>query len=309
MRPWLIPIVSFSFWGCSAPKAPDAAPPAAAKPATPVKKEAPLPELAGYPLRNLAPSARRPFANIAQEELCGCDNPRTLAGCLSKPEPCTQALVLAGVVKRMLELGLSRSQAQLSFSNLITDGMCADEVPLLKLEAYPYKTNTPQGQPVVEVIEFADFTCGHCAQAVQEFRPLMSSNLPIRFHFVPVQLGSNPLGAKVGVAALAAWRQGAQQFWRFHDMIFQNQDKLSEATLTSMARDAGLRMEQWQKDRKDPALEASLKNAKSLANQAGIKGTPYVLINGRPLNSSVNAVDLAARVQLEMLRHRKECEE
>ena len=40
-----------------------------------------------------------------------------------------------------------------------------------------------------------------------------------------------------------------------------------------------------------------------------MKGTPYVLINGRPLNSTVTSPDLAARVQLEMLRHRKECEE
>jgi len=280
-----------------------------AAPDTPKKAEAPLADLPGYPLKNLAPAARRPFVQIAQEELCGCENPRTLAGCLAKKEPCMQALVLSNLLKGFLENGVTQAQTQLLFSRLITDGMCADPIAGLDVSEMPFKSNTPPGQPAVEVIEFADFMCSHCAQAVAQFKPVMASSLPIRFVYVPVQLGGNELSGKAAMAALAAWRQGQAQFWALHDLLFEHQHELSEAKLEALAKKVGLDLGRWQKDRKDKALKTIFKKAQTLSNRAGVQGTPYVLINGRPLNSSVTSTDLAARIQLEMLRHRKECEE
>ena len=112
-----------------------------AAPDTPKKAEAPLADLPGYPLKNLAPAARRPFVQIAQEELCGCENPRTLAGCLAKKEPCMQALVLSNLLKGFLENGVTQAQTQLLFSRLITDGMCAD--PIAGLELRPMERLRP----------------------------------------------------------------------------------------------------------------------------------------------------------------------
>jgi protein-disulfide isomerase len=288
-----------------------ATPKAVAKPAAPIppKVEAPLADLAGFPLKNLAPAARRPFAQIAQEELCGCDNPRTLAGCLAKKDPCDQALVLGGFLKGLLEAGVSRAQTQLLFSRLITDGMCADQVEGVSVLQYPSKSNVPPGQPAVEVIEFADFMCSHCAQAVNQFKPLLNSSLPVRMYFVPVQLGGSEISTKAAIAALAAWRQGATAFWAFHDKIFEHQLEMSEAKILALATEVGIDIPRWQRDRKDPALKALFKNGQALGQRAGLQGTPYVLINGRPLNSTPTATDLAARIQLEMLRHRKECEQ
>lgn len=288
-----------------------AKPKAAVKPLvlSPPKVEAPLADLAGFPLKNLAPAARRPFAEIAQEELCGCDNPRTLAGCLAKKSPCDQALVLGGLLKGMLEAGVSRAQTQLLFSRLITDGMCADQAEGINVLEYPSKSNVPPGQPAVEVIEFADFMCSHCAQAVEQFKPLINSSLPVRMYFVPVQLGGSEISAKAAIAALAAWRQGATAFWAFHDKVFEQQLEMNEAKLVAVATQVGLDIPRWQRDRIDPALKALFKQGQALGQRAGLQGTPYVLINGRSLNSSPTTTDLAARIQLEMLRHRKECEQ
>jgi hypothetical protein len=281
-------------------KAPDKAPVAA---------QAPLPDLLGYPLKNLAPAARRPFSEIVQEELCGCDNPRTLAGCLSKKEPCAQAMVLSGLLKGLLESGVDRAQTQLIFSRLITDGMCADQITDLDVSGLPFKSNTPSGQPAVQIIEFADFMCSHCAQAASQFRPIMASSLPVHFIYVPVQLGANEMSSKSAYAALAAWRQGHAQFWTFHDLLFEHQHELNDAKLTTFAKEVGLDLDRWNADRKGPAVKAIFKKAQTLSVRAGVQGTPYVLIDGRPLNNTVTATDLAARIQLEMLRYRKECEE
>lgn len=295
---------------CSAPaEEPASQKPESTVPSKAPKVEKPLPELAGFPLRTVSPSARQPFATIAQEELCGCDNPRTLAGCLSKDKPCSQALIFAGLIKGLLEAGVSQTQTQLVFSRLITDGMCADPIPQLDIGGLPFKTNVAPGQPAVEVIEFADFMCSHCAQAVPQFKPVMSSDLPIRMFFVPVQMGGNDMSGKAARAALAAWRQGPDKFWTYHDSVFESQLELNEKKLISLAKKAGLNLDQWNKDRKDPAIKALFKQGQSLSARAGLKGTPYVLINGRPLNNTVTSTDLAARIQLEMVRHRKECEE
>ena len=309
MRPALISSVLLAL-ACS-PAAKEPAPTKVDKlaAAVPQKVEKPLPQLDGFPLRKLTPSARQPFAEIAQEELCGCDNPRTLAGCLTKPKPCSQALIYAGLIKGLLEAGVSRPQTQLVFSRLITDGMCADPVSQLDVGGLPFKTNVAPGQPAVEVIEFADFMCSHCAQAAPEFKPVMGSSLPVRMIFVPVQMGGNEVSAKAGLAALAAWRQGPQKFWAYHDLLFENQNELNDAKLVSLAQSVGLNVEQWKGDRKDPSVKALFKQGQSLSARAGLKGTPYVLINGRPLNNTVTSADLAARIQLEMVRYRKECEE
>lgn len=275
----------------------------------PPKAEKPLPQLDGFPLRKLTPSARQPFAEIAQEELCGCDNPRTLAGCLTKEKPCSQALIYAGLIKGLLEAGMSRPQTQLVFSRLITDGMCADPVSQLNVGGLPFKTNVAPGQPAVEVIEFADFMCSHCAQAAPEFKPVMGSSLPIRMFFVPIQMGGNEVSGKAGLAALAAWRQGPDKFWAYHDLLFENQTELNDAKLLALAKAVGLDLKKWKSDRKDPSVKALFQQGQALGARAGLKGTPYVLINGRPLNNTVTSTDLAARIQLEMVRHRKECEE
>ena len=309
MRRMLISSLLFAL-ACSAPVQEPASKKSEATAAAPTPKvEKPLPELAGFPLRNMSPSARRPFANIAQEELCGCDNPRTLAGCLSKEKPCSQALIFAGLIKGLLEAGVSQTQTQLVFSRLITDGMCSDPIPQLDVGGLPFKTNVAPGQPAVEVIEFADFMCSHCAQAVPQFKPIMSSGLPVRMFFVPVQLGGNDMSGKSGLAALAAWRQGPDKFWAYHDLLFENQVDLNEKKLTSLAKQVGLNIDQWNKARNDDSIKALFKQGQSLGARAGMKGTPYVLINGRALNNTVTSTDLAARIQLEMVRHRKECEE
>jgi protein-disulfide isomerase len=117
------------------------------------------------------------------------------------------------------------------------------------------------------------------------------------------------VSGKAGLAALAAWRQGPDKFWAYHDLLFENQTELNDAKLLALAKAVGLDLKKWKSDRKDPSVKALFQQGQALGARAGLKGTPYVLINGRPLNNTVTSTDLAARIQLEMVRHRKECEE
>ena len=64
----------------------------------------------------------------------------------------------------------------------------------------------------------------------------MTSDLPVRMFFVPVQMGGNEMSGMAGRAALAAWRQGPDKSWAYHDLVFENQLELNEKKLTSLAK-------------------------------------------------------------------------
>ncbi|MAO84247.1 MAG: hypothetical protein CMH50_10265 [Myxococcales bacterium] len=275
----------------------------------PAEPPAPLPKLEGYSMQELPPSIRRPFASILQEELCGCESTRTLAGCLTKKDACKSSQIMAGLIAGYLKEGMSQTDAQFNFSNTVTNGHCGDPVGLAPGDFRDWP-RLHRGGPNSEVvlIEFADFLCGHCAQASPEIEAVISLGLPIDVVFIPVNVGGNPLSKKAGIASLAAFNQGDDFFKRYAKLLYKNQSGLTEGDLPKLAKEAKLDMKRWENDRKDPFLAKQFDQGVTLSNQAGLQGTPYVLINGRPLGVQVVRHDLFARIQLERLRGKDNCE-
>jgi protein-disulfide isomerase len=263
-----------------------------------------LKDLPGYPLKNMAGGARADFVRIVEEELCGCDSYRTLAGCLSKAEACNQAVVMAQIIQRRLEGGMDRATAQLDFSKTITNGHCGDPIDI-DVSGFPHKGQ----EKAYPVIEFADFLCPHCAKARLEFDGLLKTDLPVQMVFIPVDPSGNPESRGAGLAFLAAARQGVGKAWALHDAMFGGQPDLSEARIRTMASAAGLDVTRLMADRKDPSLVALFERGTKLFAEVKAPGTPFVLINGRPLAVSVRLPDLVSRVHLELLRNSKECEQ
>jgi hypothetical protein len=296
---WISCTADSSKSGTASPAAASKAP--AAQPAD---KPANLKDLAGYPLKNMAAGARTDFVRIAEEELCGCDSYRTLAGCLSKADACRPAVVMAQIIQRRLEGGMDRAATQLDFSKTITNGHCADPTDI-DVTGFPHK-GKERGYPV---IEFADFLCPHCAKAKFEFDALINADLPVQMVFIPVNPSGNPQSRDAGMAFLAAARQGTDKAWALHDKMFAAQPDLSAARINTMAAEVGLDTTRFAADHKDPTIGQLYDRGAKLFSQVNAPGTPFVLINGRPLAVSVRLPDLVSRVHLELLRKSKECEQ
>ena len=95
---------------------------------------------------------------------------------------------------------------------------------------------------------------------------------------------------QAAIAALAAEKQG--KFWEFHDLLFKDYNRLNEETINEIAQKLNLNMEKFEKDRKDPQIVAMINRDIDEGNQAGVRGTPTVFINGRLLrNRSVAGFD------------------
>jgi len=92
-------------------------------------------------------------------------------------------------------------------------------------------------------------------------------------------LPSHPFARKAAIAAVAAEKQG--KFWEMHEKLFANQKQLSDAKVEEIARDLGLDMERFNQDLKDPEVQARIDRDLNSGQQANVRGTPTVFLNGK----------------------------
>jgi len=86
---------------------------------------------------------------------------------------------------------------------------------------------------------------------------------------------------KAATAALAAGKQG--KFWELHEKLFASQNDLSDAKVEVIAGEIGLNMEQFNKDRKDPAIWSLIDRDINNGSQANVQGTPTIFVGGKLL--------------------------
>lgn len=104
-------------------------------------------------------------------------------------------------------------------------------------------------------------------------------------------------------AAEAAGLQG--KFWEMHDLIFARQGEWSAlstldtaAWLTARAAELGLDAQRFSADLNSEAMIKKAQDAQDTARKAGIGGTPFLLVNGKPYEGSRSAQALTDLVNL-----------
>jgi protein-disulfide isomerase len=101
---------------------------------------------------------------------------------------------------------------------------------------------------------------------------LVFKNFPLRMH---------KFAMKAAMAALAADKQG--KFWKFHDQLFLEYNKLSDQKIREIAQNLGFNSEEFEKMMKDPKISAKIQQDILDGQEAGITGTPTIFVNGRRL--------------------------
>jgi protein-disulfide isomerase len=98
-------------------------------------------------------------------------------------------------------------------------------------------------------------------------------------------LGMHPNARPAALAAEAAREQG--KFWPFHDVLFQNQQALSEADLEKYARTAGLDLTRFRAALKAGRGQARVDEDQQLAAKVEARGTPTMFFNCRQVVGAV----------------------
>lgn len=141
----------------------------------------------------------------------------------------------------------------------------------------------------VAMVEYADFQCPFCGKFARDTEPeliekyVKDGTLRIEWRDFPY-LGQE--SANAAFAARAAQAQGG--FWRYHDLLYANQEStnsgaFSDEVLIRFAREAGLDVERFEGNMKGGKYEGIVADDFEESKAEGVSGTPTFLINGEAL--------------------------
>lgn len=176
--------------------------------------------------------------------------------------------------------------------------------PIVHLSATGSPVLGAENAPVTITI-FDDFECPHCAKAVPLVKEVLNAYPDqVRLVYKHFPLGMHKHARDAAIASIAADRQG--KFWPLHDLLFANHNKLSPQKITELAAEAGLDMDKFEADRKNPLLQQQLNADLQQGKRNGVRGTPTIFINDRPLaKRSRDAFDQAIKAELARLEQAK----
>jgi protein-disulfide isomerase len=149
----------------------------------------------------------------------------------------------------------------------------------------------------VELVEYGDYQCPFCAQAlpgVREILSLFRDRILFVFRHFPL-VSQHPHAWRAALAAEAAGVQ--HMFWEMHDHLLSHQHSLSDEELWGHARALGLDMTAFERDLHDPALADRVRQDAMSGLRSGVRGTPTFFVNGRRLEGGFRPEDLEAAVE------------
>jgi protein-disulfide isomerase len=140
----------------------------------------------------------------------------------------------------------------------------------------------------VTLEEFGDFQCPPCGQFaafVEELRKEYDSRLRVVLRNIP--LTAHEHAREAALAAEAAGFQG--KFWEMYDTLYREQAVWSKAPnarelFESYAGTIGVNLDQFKKDVDSDKARQRVDSDQALADSLGIKVTPSVFINNRPVD-------------------------
>ena len=103
----------------------------------------------------------------------------------------------------------------------------------------------------------------------------------VRIVFKNFPLRNHAFAVKAATAALAAGKMG--KFWEFHDLLFENYNRINDEKITEIATTLGLDQEEFSRHLKDPAIAGQIQADFQDGVAAGVRGTPTLFVNGKLL--------------------------
>jgi protein-disulfide isomerase len=160
----------------------------------------------------------------------------------------------------------------------------------------------------VTIVEFSDFQCPYCRRVVDTLKDVAAKySAEVRIAFRDFPLRIHPDAQLAAEAARCAVDQG--KFWEYHDVLFDNQDKLDRAGLLDHARALNLKEAVFQgcldSGKYKDAVEKDLQEGQTV----GVNGTPAFFINGVFLSGAqpASAFEKVIEEELAYLRYMESC--
>ena len=174
------------------------------------------------------------------------------------------------------------------YETLTSKGKTADDEELTRRDVPEPPVTQPfrglKNAPVT-IHLFTDFQCPFCSRAqtsLTEIEQRYKGKVRVVYHSMP--LSFHPHARDAAAFALEAQAQrGNNEFWKAHDLLFANQQKLTREDLTVHARTLGLDVAKLEAALADGRHNLAIDTDLELAAKLGVNGTPTFTVNGYEL--------------------------
>lgn len=155
-------------------------------------------------------------------------------------------------------------------------------------------------EPVVTIVEFADYQCGYCRKVYPTLLELVEQydgKVQIVYRDYPLG-GPNPAGMAPMIAANCAGEQ--DKYWEVHETLM-NEGGFSAPALEAAASSAGVDMDKWKACVADPTAQvAEITKDFEDGQSLGVNGTPAFYVNGIFLNGAVPKEQFVTIIEREL---------
>ena len=137
----------------------------------------------------------------------------------------------------------------------------------------------PADAPVT-LVEYGDYECPHCGHAypiVKALQKRFGKQLRFVFRNFPLRQMHPNAEAAAETAEFAATRD---KFWEMHDLIYENQQDLSDELLSDLAKRLKLDAKGLARALESGDLAERVQKDFSGGVRSGVNGTPTFFING-----------------------------
>ena len=203
--------------------------------------------------------------------------------------------------QQKLREGMGKLLEQLKEKRHVAVALEAPELPRIEVEAKG-PARGPAAAPVT-VVEFSDFQCPFCGREYPVIERLMKEyDGKVRLVFRHFPLEFHPFAQKAAEAGACAADQGGEKFWKLHDRMFTNQQKLAVDDLKGYAKELGLDSSRFEKCLDSGEKRALVEADEKAGQEAGVSGTPAFFVNGVFINGAVPYEQFKDAVDRELKR-------
>ena len=164
-----------------------------------------------------------------------------------------------------------------------------------------------QGGSVV-IVEFSDFECPFCQREAKTLHDKLLETYPTQVHlyFKQFPLTSiHPWSKAAAIASRCVYRQNNEEFWKYHDWIFQSQaeinpDNFKQKVLEWASGEKTIDALQLTSCMDSRATEGEVDKDIADGRALGVDSTPTLFINGRRLNTAAEWPTLQTIIDYEI---------
>lgn len=167
-----------------------------------------------------------------------------------------------------------------------------------------FRSDPSRGSAIapVTIVEFGDLQCSFCARGNRVLKALHKrySSDKLRFVWKNFPLPFHPRARPAQQAAAVVHALGGD-FWRFHDLAYENQKALTEENFESWAQASGVAPKDFRAHRQSPQFARAVDEDIALGKKLKVTGTPQYFINGLLLDGAVPEAQFVALIESQLL--------